>query len=143
MSRLIHRVRSGENATPGQQQGWTPVAADGAPYADPAVSPAPPSPRTDPAYTGTVLKPARKRHGKNAPQPVNAGASDVPVNGSAASPPAVQVMPLQLVQVQRPAWQDYLTAGVSDIDPIYSADGAMIPATAPGSWGQLRAAGRA
>jgi len=31
---------------------------------------------------------------------------------------------------------------VNELTPIYAADGAPIPATAPGSWGQLVAAGR-
>lgn len=31
---------------------------------------------------------------------------------------------------------------VQDMTPLITADGAMIPATAPGSWGQLHAAGR-
>ena len=33
-------------------------------------------------------------------------------------------------------------ASVDELTPIYAADGAPIPATAPGSWGQLVAAGR-
>lgn len=138
MSRLAGRVKSGQNATPGQQQGWTPVAADGAPYAGPQVSPAPPSPQTSAAF------PPLKPGGKNRSAPAAAQASvSVPAGGSAASPPAVMVMPLQLVQVERAPSVPYVTAGVHDLDPIYTSDGAMIPAVSPGSWGQLRAAGRA
>lgn len=46
------------------------------------------------------------------------------------------LMPLALVT------QSDAGLAVQDMTPIITADGAMIPATAPGSWGQLRAAGR-
>jgi len=46
------------------------------------------------------------------------------------------LMPLALVT------QSDAGIAVQDMTPIITADGAMIPATAPGSWGQLRAAGR-
>lgn len=140
MSRIKGRVMSGQNGTPGQQQGWTPISADGAPYTGPQVSPAPPSPQTSGAFPPLSQGKGRR---KNEPQPVNAGAHNVPVTGGGASPPAVQVMPLQLVQVVRAPSVPYVSIGVSDLDPIYTADGAMIPSTSPGSWGQLRAAGRA
>jgi hypothetical protein len=61
--------------------------------------------------------------------------------GGGASPPSVQVMPLAQVLVQ-PAQDPYVTVGMEDLAPIYTSDGAMIPATARGRWGQLRAAGR-
>ena len=53
--------------------------------------------------------------------------------GTAATP---MVMPLALVTVT--------AAGVTQQDtaPIYAPDGEIIAATAPGSWGQLRMAGR-
>lgn len=48
---------------------------------------------------------------------------------------AVRVTPLVRIQIQH--------AGVIAYDePIITADGAMVPATAPGQWGQLYAAGR-
>jgi hypothetical protein len=53
--------------------------------------------------------------------------------GTAATP---MVMPLQLVTVSMGG------VTVQDMHPLYTEDGAIIPATAPGSWGQLRAAGR-
>lgn len=61
--------------------------------------------------------------------------------GGQASPPAVMVMPMSLVTVQ-PASSQYVSAGMQDMAPLWTADGAAIPATAPGRWGQLRAAGR-
>jgi hypothetical protein len=82
--------------------------------------------------------------GSPAPGPGMAQASRVPssgVTGSAASPPAVMVMPLQRVIIQATSSQ-YVTAGMEDLTPIFTADGAAVPATAPGRWAQLRAAGR-
>jgi hypothetical protein len=54
--------------------------------------------------------------------------------GTSATP---LVMPLQLVTI---GVGDIV--GVQDVQPIYAPDGEIIAATAPGSWGQLRAAGR-
>ena len=53
--------------------------------------------------------------------------------GTGATP---MVMPLSLVTVGM--------GGVTqqDMTPLITEDGAIIAATAPGSWGQLRAAGR-
>lgn len=81
----------------------------------------------------------RVMSGQNATPGADAGYR--PVSGGAASPPAVMVMPLALVTVQ-PAASPYVTLGMQDIAPIWSADGAPVPSTAPGRWGQLRAAGR-
>jgi hypothetical protein len=53
--------------------------------------------------------------------------------GSSATP---MVMPLNLVTISMGG------ATVADMTPLFTEDGAIIPATAPGSWGQLRAAGR-
>jgi hypothetical protein len=64
-----------------------------------------------------------------------------PVTGGTASPPSVQVMPLSQIIV-RPASSQYVTVGMEDLTPIWTPDGAGIPASAPGRWGQLRAAGR-
>jgi hypothetical protein len=52
------------------------------------------------------------------------------------TPDTPMVMPLSLVS--------RTDAGltVQDMTPLITADGAMIPATAPGSWGQVHAAGR-
>jgi hypothetical protein len=36
----------------------------------------------------------------------------------------------------------YSTIAYHDMPPIFTADGAAVPSTAPGRWGQLAAAGR-
>jgi len=64
-----------------------------------------------------------------------------PLGSGNASPPSVQVMPLTRVTVA-PVSSQYVTLGSEDLTPIWTSDGAGIPASAPGSWGQLRAAGR-
>ena len=53
--------------------------------------------------------------------------------GTGATP---MVMPLSLVTVGMGG------VAVQDMQPLITEDGAIIAATAPGSWGQLRAAGR-
>jgi hypothetical protein len=64
-----------------------------------------------------------------------------PVGGGDASPPSVQVMPVSRVLVG-PVTSPYVSLGVEDLTPIWTTDGAPVPASSPGSWGQLRAAGR-
>jgi hypothetical protein len=67
------------------------------------------------------------------------------VTGSAASPGAIDVMPLALVSVYPEPGGQYSTIGYQGLAPIYTpsgAGGAAIPATSPGNWAQLRAAGR-
>lgn len=55
----------------------------------------------------------------------------------AAPPGTVMTMPLALVQIT-PAG----TVGYQEMTPLITADGAPVPATTPGRWGQLIAAGR-
>ena len=63
--------------------------------------------------------------------------------GGAASPAgAPDVMPLALVTVYPEPGGQYSTIGYKGLTPIFTSDGAAVPASAPGSWGQLRAAGR-
>lgn len=81
----------------------------------------------------------RVMSGQNATPGRSAGYQ--PAGGGAASPPAVQVMPLAAVIVQ-PASSPYVTLGMEDLTPIWTSDGAPVPASAPGRWGQLRTAGR-
>ena len=82
---------------------------------------------------------ARVASGQNA----TPGAADGyrPVTGGAASPQAIMVMPVSRVTVG-PTVSPYVTLGMDELVPIWSADGAAIPATAPGRWAQLKAAGR-
>jgi hypothetical protein len=70
-------------------------------------------------------------------QPVSAT-----VTGSAASPDAVSVMPEAQVLVYPEPGGAYSTLAYQGLVPLFTADGAVIPASAPGGWGQLRAAGR-
>lgn len=82
---------------------------------------------------------ARVMSGQNA----TPGAADgyQPVTGGQASPAAVQVMPIARVLVG-PTTSQYVSLGVEDLTPIWTTDGAPIPASAPGRWAQLCAAGR-
>ena len=64
------------------------------------------------------------------------------VTGGAASPAGVPMtMPMSAVTVYPQPDGQYVTLGVTDLDPIFTADGAPIAATAPGRWDQLAAAG--
>ena len=64
----------------------------------------------------------------------------------AAHPSAAQVsgltrMPVAVVSVNQ-ASADYATLAMWELTPVITADGAVIPATAPGRWDQLYQAGR-
>jgi hypothetical protein len=65
-----------------------------------------------------------------------------PVGGGAASPAAVAVLPLAQVQVYPHPGAGYATIAYRGLAPIYTADGAAVPASSPGRWAQLAAAGR-
>ena len=65
-----------------------------------------------------------------------------PVTGGAASPAAVSVMPLAQVAVYPHPGGSYATIAYRGLAPIFTADGAAVPATSPGRWAQLAAAGR-
>lgn len=71
-----------------------------------------------------------------------AAAGYTPVTGGAASPSAVSVMPLAQVMVYPHPGEGYSSVAYRGLAPIYSADGAAVPSTSPGRWGQLAAAGR-
>jgi hypothetical protein len=74
--------------------------------------------------------------------PVQAGeGTSAQVTGSAASPDAVSVMPEAQVLVY-PEPGGYSTLAYQGLTPLFTADGAVVPSTSPGGWGQLRAAGR-
>ena len=105
----------------------------------------PPAPtRAGRNATGTASPPGPvTMPNQGAPAPAGGGSAQpgARVSGSAASPPSVMQMPLQLVTVQ-PARSPYVTVGSQELVPIFTSDGAAVPATAPGRWAQLRAAGR-
>jgi hypothetical protein len=89
----------------------------------------------------------RVQHVGTAHKRAMAGYTPVPTDGSAqvtggsASPAGADVMPLAMVTVY-PAPGGYQTLAYQGLAPIFTADGAAVPATSPGRWAQLRAAGR-
>ena len=64
------------------------------------------------------------------------------VTGSAASPTGADVMPQAAVTVYPEPGGQYSTIGYQGLVPLFTADGAAIPATSPGRWAQLMMAGR-
>ena len=64
------------------------------------------------------------------------------VTGGAASPAAVPAMPLAQVIVYPHPGAGYSSIAYRGLTPIYTADGAAVPASSPGRWAQLMAAGR-
>ena len=54
--------------------------------------------------------------------------------------PAPMLIPLALVTVN-PSDSNYVTMGMEMLAPLVTADGAMVPASGPGRWDQLRLAG--
>jgi hypothetical protein len=64
------------------------------------------------------------------------------VSGGGASPEAVGVMPLASVEVYPEPGGGYSTIAYKGLVPLFTEDGAVIPASSPGRWGQLRQAGR-
>ena len=89
------------------------------------------------------MKPRRHlKHRVQASQSVQPAAGYTPVTGGAASPGGTpMVMPLSRVTVARTGSQ-YVTVGMEGLTPVFTPDGAAIPASAPGRWAQLKAAGR-
>lgn len=64
------------------------------------------------------------------------------VSGGAASPSAPGTMPLAEVLVFPEPGGTYATVAYRGLSPVFTPDGAAIPASAPGRWAQLRMAGR-
>lgn len=89
----------------------------------------------------------KRRVAKMGSNQAQAAAGFSPVTGGAASPPAVDVMPLAQVMVYPdPAGAAYSSVAYRGLSPIFTSGsmggGAAVPATSPGRWGQLVAAGR-
>jgi hypothetical protein len=81
----------------------------------------------------------RRLRNRVAAQPA---ASVSQMTGSAASPGGTPTtMPLAQVIVGQPD-NGYVTVAYRGCTPLWTTDGAAIPADAPGHWGQLAAAGR-
>jgi hypothetical protein len=51
-------------------------------------------------------------------------------------------MPEALVSVTPEPGGGYSTIAYKSLVPLFTSDGAVIPASSPGGWGQLRLAGR-
>lgn len=80
------------------------------------------------------------RHGTVTKQ-AEAGYSQL--SQGAASPGGVpMMMPLAQVLVYPAPGGTYSTIAYRGVAPIFTPDGAAVPATQPGRWGQLAAAGR-
>jgi hypothetical protein len=60
--------------------------------------------------------------------------------GAHPAVPGPMILPLAQITVQ-PASSNYVTLAMQDLAPVITADGAMIPATGPGTWDQLALAG--
>lgn len=73
--------------------------------------------------------------------PGQGGYAPAAVTGGQASPPAIAVMPVAQVLAYNTA-PGYVTLAYRGMAPLWAPDGETILATAPGRWGQLRAAGR-
>ena len=54
--------------------------------------------------------------------------------------PGPMLMPLSVILVN-PVDNNYVTLAMQDLAPIVAADGAILPATGPGAWDQLKLAG--
>jgi len=63
------------------------------------------------------------------------------MTGHASPGGTPMTMPLSTVVTSVPVDQ-YVTLGYADIRPLWTTDGAAVPATAPLRWGQLAQAGR-
>lgn len=72
-----------------------------------------------------------------------AEAGYTPVTGAGAAPGGTpMVMPLAQVLVYPAPGGTYSTLAYRGLAPVYTPDGAAVPASQPGRWGQLAAAGR-
>lgn len=69
-------------------------------------------------------------------QTTNAG-NLAPLSEVAMPPGAPQFWPSSIIYLQSPG-----TVGLGPTAPLVTADGALVPATMPGGWDQLRAVGR-
>jgi hypothetical protein len=63
--------------------------------------------------------------------------SQAPLSPVAHNVPGPDFAPPQQILVWAPG-----TVGLEPMAPMITADGALVPATMPGAWDQLRAAGR-
>ena len=71
---------------------------------------------------------------------MQAADSTAAMAGQHPAVPAPMLIPLAQVTVN-PVDSNYVTLAMEDLAPLTTADGAMVPATAPGRWDQLALAG--
>lgn len=62
------------------------------------------------------------------------------MSGAHPAIPGPMVLPVASVTVN-PSDSNYVTLAMQELAPIVTADGAMVPASAPGRWDQLALAG--
>ena len=60
--------------------------------------------------------------------------------GPSMAPQTPMLLPIAAVTVQ-PVDNNYVTLAMQELQPIFTADGAAIPANGPGRWDQLKLAG--
>ena len=104
----------------------TGIAADGVPYRNP---PQPRGPRRQKLHHRIKAQAANANGAMGGAHPY--GTADTPM-----------LMPLVAVTTSASAGGAEITSAVQDLVPLVTADGAVVPATGPGRWDQLRAAGR-
>lgn len=100
------------------------IAADGAPYQNPPVQ----GPRRQKLHHRVKQQAANSTQAMGGAHPYGTG--DTPL-----------IMPLSLATVSDEG-SGSVSMAVSDLVPLVTADGAVVAATGPGRWDQLRAAGR-
>jgi hypothetical protein len=83
------------------------------------------------------MPPRKPLHHRIKQQAANTGAV---MAGGHPAVPGPMLMPLAQVTVN-PVSSSYVTLGMEDLAPVYTSDGVLIPATAPGRWDQLALAG--
>jgi hypothetical protein len=69
-----------------------------------------------------------------------AGNQQAAMAGGHPAVPAPMLTPLAQITVN-PVNSNYVTLAMEDLAPLTTANGAMVPATGPGSWDQLKLAG--
>jgi hypothetical protein len=65
------------------------------------------------------------------------GKTAAPLTQVAVPPGTPEFSPASIIYLQAPG-----TVGLGPLAPMVTADGALVPATMPGGWDQLRQAGR-
>jgi len=70
-----------------------------------------------------------------------AGNYQAAMAGGHPAVPGPMLLPVTVITVN-PTSSNYVTLAAQDLVPLTTADGAMVPATAPGKWDQLTQAGR-